>query len=191
MDRDLAEELRVLRAAAAGTLVKRPSGRWAIVGGLAPAHRERRRLQRLDWIAVRPASSGEDRPVTLTTEGRPALAVMEQSQQVSLFTRPPETRGEPTRIAEVGQIWASTHAGDVERGARQRRRVMSLDGLRAELLTEGQTRPSFCSLDRYGAIKWHRLVEDPHRPASDDVHGSHSAPPQHADDVPIDGGPRP
>lgn len=70
---------------------------------------------------------------------------------------------------EVGQVYASTHSGDVARGTRQRRRVVAVDmaARKAHLVTEdgpvhSTARPSTVTLrsPESHTIPGHRLVED-------------------------------
>ena len=84
---------------------------------------------------------------------------------------------------KVGQVYASTHSGDVFRGQRQRRVVVSLDltgdspGPSVWLHTEGRTgKPSRVSLrsPQSRTIPGHRLVEDVPPDIVLEVHGWHT-----------------
>lgn len=64
----------------------------------------------------------------------------------------------------VGQVWASTHSGDIHYGRRQRRRVVEVDwdGPFVYLQTEGKASTTRVRLRsaRSFTIPGHRLVED-------------------------------
>lgn len=68
-------------------------------------------------------------------------------------------------IVRVGQIWASTHKGDIKAGVRQRRRVTAIqhgpDNSYAFLHTEGGRNPGAYGVRMSkNGIPGHRLVED-------------------------------
>jgi hypothetical protein len=73
---------------------------------------------------------------------------------------------------KVGQIWASTHRQDVEKGERQHRVVTHLIGDYAYLRTEGSPRTGSTGVRmRKGAIPGHRLVSDAERGPEEGFNG--------------------
>jgi hypothetical protein len=71
--------------------------------------------------------------------------------------------GERTGTVEVGQVWASNHRGDRDRGERQERHVVDVDHRYAWLLTPGQKTPTRVLLRVPGSrstVKNYRLVRD-------------------------------
>jgi len=71
----------------------------------------------------------------------------------------PPSKPAPAPAVEVGQVYSSTHTGDVLRGNRQRRVVTEVNESFAWLLTEGKAsaRPTRVRL-RNGRIPGYRLV---------------------------------
>ena len=75
-------------------------------------------------------------------------------------------------VVKVGQVWASTCAGDIRKGERQRRKVVDLTERYAYLKTEGSTRIPTRVLLTVKGITGHRLVEE--RRVILEVHGWHT-----------------
>jgi hypothetical protein len=72
-----------------------------------------------------------------------------------------------THPVKVGQVWASSHAGDVEEGKRQHREVtdvVTTDGVthaRVVTIADGERLPSQMVRCTKSTVKGHRLVSEP------------------------------